>query len=245
MLDFTFLSLPASLGSGESNLSLMLDGWRHTMAAFAGAMTLALLVGLPLGVLRSLPDRSLPSRAIGVYVEVVRNVPLLVQLFLWFFVVPELLPKAAGDWLKRDLPHPEYWTLVFGLGIFMSVRVVELTRAGMRSLGRGQHEACFALGMNRRDGYRFVLLPQALRVVLPPFTTEFTNAIKGTSVGLTIGYIEVTQRAREISEQTFRTFEIFAVATAVYLLSILCVVLVLHAVERALRRPGTTSLAAG
>ncbi|MGE4242132.1 amino acid ABC transporter permease [Ramlibacter sp.] len=239
MLDFAFLSLPATLGTGESNLALVFDGWRRTLAAFAGAMTLALVVGLPLGVVRTLPRARIAQRAIAAYVEVVRNVPLLVQLFLWFFVLPEILPRAAGDWLKRDLPDAPYWTLVVGLGVFMSVRVIELTRAGVGSLGRGQREACFALGLHARDEYRFVLLPQALRIVLPPFTTEFTNCIKGTSVGLTIGYIEVTQRAREISEQTFRTFEIFFIATLVYLVTILTVVVVLQALEHALRLPGT------
>lgn len=239
MLDFSFLLGPATLGVGQSNLDLMLAGWVNTLRAFAGAMFLALAIGVPLGVIRSLPGGGWASRLVAGYVEIFRNIPLLIQLFLWFFVVPELVPERLGWWLKRDLPQPEYWNLVFALGIFMSARVVELTRAGIGSLGKGQGEAATALGLGMADTYRFVLLPQALRIVMPPLTTEFANCLKASSIGLTVGYIEITQRAREISEQTFRTFEIFAVATLGYFLTIAVIVLLLQVLEHALRIPGT------
>ena len=238
MFDFSFLGEKASLGMGESNLHLMLSGWAATVAAFAASMTLALAIGIPLGIARTVQGRVWPGRLTGLYVEVVRNIPLLVQLFLWFFVLPEILPRAAGRWLKRDLPSPEFWTLAVALGVFMSARVVELVRSGVQSLPRGQREASAALGLHQGRTYRLVLLPQVLRVVFPPMTTEFANCFKATAVGLTIGYIEITQRAREISEQTFRTFEIFLVATMIYGLSIFAITMLLQAMEHAVRIPG-------
>ena len=147
------------------------------------------------------------------------------------------MPEAAGRWLKRDLPNPDYWTLTVALGIFMSARVVELVRSGVRSLPRDQLEASRTLGLSQYGAYRKVILPQVARIVFPPLTTEFTNCFKATSVGLTIGYVEVTQRAREISEQTLRTFEIFLIATLFYALSILVITVTLQVIEHAIRIP--------
>ena len=238
MLDFTFLTEPASLSLGETNLEIMLSGWEATVLAFVGAMSIALALGVPIGVLRTLEGRAWIRRMTSIYVEIFRNIPMLVQLFLWFFVLPELLPRAAGQWLKRDLPSPEFWTLAIALGVFMSARVIELVRSGVQSLSRGQREACHALGLQQRNAYRLVLLPQVIRIVFPPLTTEFANCFKATAVGLTIGYVELTQRAREISEETFRTFEIFLIATAVYASSIFVITLVLHLIEHMIRIPG-------
>lgn len=238
MFDFSFLTQPATLSFGESNLDLIFMGWRASIAAFLAAMALALTLGIPIGVIRTLPRRPIARALTEVYVDVFRNIPMLVQLFLWFFVLPELLPRAAGNWLKRDLPHAEYWTLAVALGVFMSARVVEIVRAGVQSLPRGQREVSEALGLNNRDTYRYVLLPQVLRIVFPPLTTEFANCFKATAIGLTIGYVELTQRTREISEQTFRTFEVFMVATLVYMLSIFAITMLLQTIERLIRLPG-------
>lgn len=239
MLDLSFLADPATLSFGKSNLDLVLSGWKATVAAFVGSMCIALVLGVPIGVLRTLQGPRWLIAATRAYVDVFRNIPMLVQLFLWFFVLPEVLPEAAGRWLKRDLPSPEFWTLAIALGVFMSARVVELLRAGIQSLPRGQREASQALGLHQGSTYRLVLLPQVVRIVFPPLTTEFANCFKATAVGLTIGYVELTQRTREISEQTFRTFEIFLVTTAVYVLSIFAITLALQLAERAIRIPGT------
>jgi His/Glu/Gln/Arg/opine family amino acid ABC transporter permease subunit len=139
-VNFEFLLAPSTLSPSFTNLDLMLMGWGRTVAAFLAAMGIALAVGFPLGVVRSLPGISIASRIVAGYVEIFRNIPLLVQLFLWFFVLPELVPSPVGWWLKRGLENAEYWNLVVALGLFMSARVIELTRAGIGSLGTGQLE---------------------------------------------------------------------------------------------------------
>ncbi len=238
MLDFGFLTEQATLSFGETNLELVLSGWKATTYAFIASMAIAIALGVPLGVLRTMHGPRWAKWLTRAYVDVFRNIPMLVQLFLWFFVLPEILPAPAGRWLKRDLPNPEFTTLAVALGVFMSARIIELVRAGVQSLPRGQREASQALGLHQRNMYRLVLLPQVVRIVFPPLTTEFSNCFKATAVGLTIGYVELTQRAREISEQTFHTFEIFTVITAVYVLSIFAITMFLHLVERAIRIPG-------
>ncbi len=245
MLDFGFLTDPSTLSFGDTNLQLVLSGWKATTSAFVASMAIALAVGVPMGVLRTAHGPRWAGLLTRAYVDVFRNIPMLVQLFLWFFVLPEIVPAPVGRWLKRDLPNPEFTTLAVALGVFMSARVVELIRAGVQSLPKGQREASQALGLHRRNMYRLVLLPQVLRIVFPPLTTEFSNCFKATAVGLTIGYVELTQRTREISEQTFHTFEIFMVTTIVYVSSIFAITMLLHLVERMIRIPGIASARAG
>jgi glutamate/aspartate transport system permease protein len=173
------------------------------------------------------------------YVEVFRNVPLLVQMFLWFFVLPELLPEAWGDWMKQ-LPPPwgSYLPAVLCLGIYTSVRVAEQVRAGINSLPRGQMMAGTAIGLTLGQSYRQVILPQSFRIILPPLTSESLNCIKNSSVALTIGVMELTARARAMQEFSFQVFEAFAAATVIYLLANLVVVLGMRWVEAKVRVPG-------
>src|SRR5262245_11467220 len=175
----------------------------------------------------------------NLYVEVFRNIPLIVQMFLWFFVVPELLPKALGDWIKQ-MPPPwgSYLPAVLCLGIFTSVRIAEQVRAGIQSLPRGQPMASTALGLTLAESYRHVILPQAFRIILPPLTSESMNIIKNSSVALTIGLLELTGRARAMQEFSFRVFEAFATATVIYLLTNLIGVLAMRALEQKVRVPG-------
>jgi glutamate/aspartate transport system permease protein len=187
-------------------------------------------------VLRTLPSKTATSVGFA-YVEFFRNMPLLVQLFLWFFVLPELLPHAWGLWLKQ-LPHAPFYTAAIGIGLFMSARVAEQTRAGIGSLPRGQKFAATALGLTTAQTYRYVLLPMAFRVILPPLTSEFLSTIKNTSVALTIGLIELTAEARAMQEFSFQVFEAFTAATILYLLINIVVVIVMHFVERGVAVPG-------
>jgi glutamate/aspartate transport system permease protein len=180
----------------------------------------------------------------NLYVEIFRNVPLIVQMFLWFFVVPEFLPQAMGDWIKQ-MPPPwsSYLPAVMCLGIFTSVRVAEQVRAGINSLPRGQRLAGTAMGLSLAETYRFVILPQAFRIILPPLTSEFMNVIKNSSVALTIGLLELTGRARAMQEFSFRVFEAFTAATVIYLLTNLVVVLLMRWLERRVRVPGLIAAA--
>jgi glutamate/aspartate transport system permease protein len=173
------------------------------------------------------------------YVEFFRNIPLLVQMFLWFFVLPELLPKAAGDWIKQ-LPPPwgSYLPAVLCLALYTSVRVAEQVRAGIQSLPRGQMMAGTAMGLTLPQTYRYVILPMTFRIILPPLTSEFLNCIKNSSVALTIGVMELTARARSMQEFSFQVFEAFTAATLIYLAANIVVVLGMRQLERRVRVPG-------
>ena len=199
---------------------------------------IALALGLVIGTLRTTP-RPWVRGVCTAYVEVFRNIPLLVQMFLWFFVLPELLPEAWGDWMKQ-LPPPwgSYVPAVLCLGIYTSVRVAEQVRAGINSLPRGQMMAGTAIGLTLAQSYRQVILPQSLRIILPPLTSEFLNCIKNSSVALTIGVMELTARARAMQEFSFQVFEAFAAATVIYLLANLVVVVGMRWVEAKVRVPG-------
>ena len=211
-------------------------GW--TLATALAAWVIALIIGSVLGTLRTTPMVWV-VRLGDAYVEVFRNVPLIVQMFLWFFVVPELLPKGLGDWIKQ-VPPPwgSYIPAVLCLGIYTSVRIAEQVKSGINSLPRGQRMAGTALGLTLAQSYRYVVLPQAFRIVLPPLTSESMNIVKNSSVALTIGLLELTGRARAMQEFSFKVFEAFAAATVIYLLTNLIVVFGMRALEKKVRVPG-------
>jgi glutamate/aspartate transport system permease protein len=225
-------------GGTGSYLQYLFVGLFWTLATALAAWVIALSVGAVVGTLRTTPMKW-AVRLGNLYVEIFRNVPLIVQMFLWFFVAPELLPAALGDWIKQ-MPPPwgSYLPAVMCLGIFTSVRVAEQVRAGINSLPRGQRMAGTALGLGETQTYRYVILPQSFRIILPPLTSEFMNIIKNSSVALTIGLLELTGRARAMQEFSFRVFEAFTAATVIYLLTNLIVVLGMRALEKKVRVPG-------
>jgi len=225
-------------GGTGSYLHYLLIGLGWTLATALAAWVIALAIGAFVGTVRTTQLRW-AVRLGNLYVEIFRNVPLIVQMFLWFFVVPELLPKGLGDWIKQ-MPPPwgSYLPAVMCLGIFTSVRVAEQVRAGISSLPRGQRFAGTAMGLTEFQAYRYVILPQAFRIILPPLTSEFMNIIKNSSVALTIGLLELTGRARAMQEFSFRVFEAFTAATVIYLLTNLLVVLLMRAIEKKVRVPG-------
>jgi len=230
-------------GGTGTYLHYLLVGLLWTLATALVAWVIALSLGAIIGTLRTTPNQWV-VRAGNIYVEIFRNIPLIVQMFLWFFVVPELLPTAMGDWIKQ-MPPPwgTYIPAVMCLAIFTSVRVAEQVRAGINSLPRGQRMAGTALGLTQTQSYRHVILPQAFRIILPPLTSEFMNVIKNSSVALTIGLLELTGRAKAMQEFSFRVFEAFATATVIYLLTNLVVVLLMRALEKKVRVPGLIAAA--
>ncbi len=230
--------LQAEPGGSGSYLQYLVVGLGWTLATALAAWVIALAIGLVVGTLRTTPLKWI-VRLSNAYVEVFRNVPLIVQMFLWFFVLPEVLPTGLGDWMKQ-MPPPwgSYVPAVLCLGIYTSVRVAEQVRAGIQSLPRGQGMAGTALGLSLPQTYRYVILPMVMRIMLPPLTSEFMNIIKNSSVALTIGLLELTGRARAMQEFSFQVFEAFAAATAIYLLTNLVVVLGMRALERKVRVPG-------
>lgn len=235
-MDFGFLSQPAFSGGGIY-LDWVLSGIKWTLLLSVLGWIIAFVLGSILGVLRTAPLAILRLPA-TIYVEVFRNVPLLVQMFIWYFVVPEVAPKAAGDWLKTQMPMPEFWNGVLCLGTYTASRVAEQVRAGIQSIPRGQLHAGLAIGLTLPQTYRHVLLPMSYRIIIPPLTTEFLTIFKNSSVALTIGVLELTAQARQISEYTFQTFEIFTIATVVYALITLTVTFTMRWVEHRTRVPG-------
>jgi len=229
---------PAPSGTG-TYLDMLLHGLVVTIETSLFAWVIALAFGAIIGVMRTLPSKA-ASRAGFAYVEFFRNMPLLVQLFLWFFVLPELLPASWGLWLKQ-LRNAPFYTAAIGVGLFMSARVAEQTRSGIGSLPRGQHLASTALGLTTVQTYRYVLLPMAFRIILPPLTSEFLNTIKNTSVAITIGLVELTGEARSMQEFSFQVFEAFTAATVLYLAINVVVVVAMRWFERFVAIPGYIS----
>ncbi len=214
------------------------SGFGWTVALSAASWLLALAVGIGLGIAGAMPAR--PARWLaGAYVHVFRNIPPLVQLFLWFFVVPELLPDAVGLWVKRDLPFPEFSTAVVAIGLFVGARVAEQVKAGIDAVALRLLPPALATGMRPFQAFRLVLLPLGLRAVLKPLTSEALITMKLSAVSLTIGVLEITAQSRHVENYTFHGFEAYAVATLSYLglgLAISGVMLALDAGLNAYRR---------
>jgi glutamate/aspartate transport system permease protein len=226
----------ASPDATGNYLSTLWSGLVWTLATALTAWVFALLLGAVIGTIRTTPHKWW-VRLGDAYVELFRNIPLLVQMFLWFFVVPEIVPKTTGVWIKQ-LPHAPFITAVVCLAFFTSARVAEQVRAGIQSLPRGQQLAGTALGLTLPQTYRYVLLPMAFRIVLPPLTSEFMNIIKNSAVALTIGLMELTARARSMQEFSFQVFEAFTAATLIYLAVNTVVVFFMRWLERRVAVPG-------
>jgi len=217
-------------------LSSLLSGLGWTIATGLCAWVLALLLGIVVGTLRTTPHRWV-VRLGNIYVELFRNIPLLVQMLLWYFVLPELLPPNWGETLKQ-MPDSPFYTAVVCLAFYTSVRIAEQVKAGIQALPRGQRMAGQALGLGLAQTYRYVLLPQALRIILPPLTSDFLNIFKNTSVALTIGLMELTARTRAMESHTFQVFEAFAAASLIYIVLNVSIVQLMRVLERRLAVPG-------
>jgi glutamate/aspartate transport system permease protein len=222
----------------------LLEGALWTLVTGLLGWVIALVLGAVIGVMRTAPIRWLAFLG-DAYVEVFRNIPLIVQMFLWFFVIPEILPRPIAMWMKQDMPYPEFTTAFLSLGFFTAARVAEQVKAGINALPRGQRMAAQALGLTLPQTYRYVLLPMAFRIVIPPLTSEFMNIFKNSAVALTIGLLELTAQARAMNEYTFAGFETFTAATVLYLLIAFTVNRGMAWLERRARVPGFIGSAPG
>ena len=240
---------------GMTYLGWLASGTLWTLLVSIFAWIIAFSLGSVLGVMRTTPLK-VPYAIATAYVEVFRNVPLLVQMFLWYFVMPELVPESVGTYLKQDLPNLvelpfaqfsmwEFTAAVLCLGLYTASRVAEQVRAGILSLPRGQTNAGLAMGFTLAQVYRFVLVPMAFRIIIPPMTSEFLTIFKNSSTALTIGVIELTAQSRQISEYTFKTFEAFTAATLIYIVITLTVIYSMRWLEGRLAVPGYISQAGG
>ena len=216
---------------------MLLSGLWWTLGVAACSWIIAMLFGSVIGTLRTTESRVLVFLG-NAWVELFRNIPLLVQMFLWYFVVPELVPPLKAWVVAAEPSHAQFLSATLCLGLFTSARIAEQVRAGIQSLPRGQRLAAQAIGLNTTQMYRFVLLPMAFRIIIPPLTSETMNLIKNTSIALTIGLAELTFRTREMGEYTFRFFEAFTAATLVYIAIAMTANRVMALIERRTAVPG-------
>jgi glutamate/aspartate transport system permease protein len=210
-------------------------GWTLAVAFFAWIM--AFTLGSVIGVARTTANPWL-VRFGNAYVELFRSIPLLVQFFVWFYVVPGLIPVVKVWVTTLDPTNVQFVIAIVCLGFFTSSRIAEQVRSGIQALPRGQRYAGYALGLTQIQTYRFVLLPMAYRIIIPPLTSEVMNLIKNTSVAYSIGLVELFFRTREMGETTFRYFEAFAAATAIYVVIAMTANRVMAFIERRVAVPG-------
>ena len=222
------------LWSGQS-ASWLLQGLITTLELSALAWMLAIVLGILAGALRTVTFA--PLRAVAVfYVEFFRNVPLLVWMFFWYFGVPPLLPRAVQYWLFNH--GAEFWAAVIALGVYTGARMSEVIRAGILAIPRTQFEASLAMGLTVGQAYRLIILPIALRLIVPPMTNESLNLLKNSSVALTISVAELTFQTRQVETYTAKAIEALTAGTLIYLVLCLGISTVMSRLERRFAIPG-------
>jgi His/Glu/Gln/Arg/opine family amino acid ABC transporter permease subunit len=222
------------LWSGQSG-AWLLQGLLTTLAVSALAWLLAVALGVVSGAMRTVPFR--PVRTVATcYVEFFRNVPLLVWMFFWYFGVPPLLPRVVQDWLFNH--SAEFWAGMFALGVYHGARMSEVIRSGIQAIPRTQFEASVAMGLTTVQAYRLVIIPIALRLIVPPATNESLNLLKNSSIALTISVAELTFQTRQIETYTARAIEALTAGTLIYLVLCLGIARIMAGLERRFAIPG-------
>ncbi|MCC6869534.1 MAG: amino acid ABC transporter permease [Burkholderiales bacterium] len=216
-------------GGGETYFHWMMSAWGWTLSLSACALVVALVMGTLMGVARTTPVRAFVWIG-NAWTELFRNIPLIVQLFLWYHVVPQIFPTLQQV--------PDFVAAVAGLGLFTSARISEQVKAGIQALPRGQRYAGLAMGLTLPQTYRFVLLPMAFRIVIPPLTSESMNIIKNSSVAFAVSITELTFFAMQAQEETSRGVEIYLAVTFLYFVSALAVNRIAAFIEKRMRVPG-------
>ena len=216
-------------GGGITYLDWILSAWGWTIAVAASSLLLALVIGSVIGTIRTVPNVTL-QRIGNAWVELFRNIPLLVQIFLWYHVLPQIFLSLRAV--------PPFVLVVFGLGFFTSSRIAEQVRAGIQSLPRGQRMAGLATGMTMAQTYRYVILPMAFRIIIPPLTSESMNIIKNSSVAFAVSIAELTQFAMQAQEETSRGIEVYLAVTGLYYMSAFTINRIMSFIEQRVRVPG-------
>lgn len=216
-------------GGDITYLDWIISAWGWTLSVAVLALVVALAVGSLMGILRTAPDKRLVFIGTA-WTELFRNVPLLVQIFLWYHVLPSLFKPLQA--------FPSFILVVLALGFFTSARISEQVRAGIQSLPKGQRYAGLAMGLTLPQTYRFVLLPMAFRIVIPPLTSESMNIIKNSSVAFAVSIAELTMFALQAGEETSRNIEMYLAVTGLYFISAFSINRVMLFVEGRVRVPG-------
>ena len=224
-------------GNDPTYLNWIFNAWGWTVGVSLTALVIALVVGSLVGVIRTLPNIPVLVRFGNAWVELFRNIPLLVQIFLWYHVVPALFP------IMRDFPP--FILVVLALGLFTSARIAEQVRSGIQALPRGQRYAGMALGFTTPQYYRYVLLPMAYRIIIPPLTSESMNIFKNSAVAFAVSIPELTQFALQAGEETSRPIEIYLGVTILYVISALIINRIMAFIEKRSRVPGFVAASTG
>lgn len=224
-------------GSHPTYLQWLLSAWGWTTTVSLLALSVALITGFAVGVVRTLSSSPVLAAVGGVWVELFRNIPLLVQIFIWYHVLPALFPTLRLV--------PGLILVVLALGFFTSARIAEQVRAGIQALPRGQRYAGMAMGFTTLQCYRYILLPAAFRLILPPLTSETMNIFKNSSVAFAVSVAELTMFAMQAQEETSRGLEIYLAVTGLYVLSAFTINRLMGWIERRSKVPGMASVPAG
>ncbi|CAK7001793.1 TPA: amino acid ABC transporter permease [Morganella morganii] len=237
--DWGIFFQPAPFGN-TTYLGWILSGLKVTVLLSICAWIIAFLVGSLFGILRTVPNKFLSSLG-TIYVEIFRNVPLIVQFFTWYLVIPEFLPSSLRDWFKMDLdPNIQFFiSSTLCLGLFTAARMTEQVRAAIQSLPCGQKAAGLAMGLTLPQTYRYVLLPNAYRVIIPPMTSEMLNLVKNSAIASTIGLVDMAAQAGKLLDYSARAYESFTAITLAYVGINVIIMLAMHLLEKRVRLPGT------
>jgi len=217
-------------GSGRTYFEWIIQAWGWTLGVAACAWVIAISIGFMVGTLRTATKYPVVVTLGNAWVEVFRNIPILVQVFLWYFVLPRVF-TSMQQW-------PGFVLVVIALGFFTSSRIAEQVKAGINALPKGQGMAALAMGLTPLQSYRYVILPMALRIILPPLTSESMNLLKNSSVAFAVSIPELTMFAMQAQEETSRGIEIYLAVTLLYALSAFAVNRVMAHIEKRSRIPG-------
>ncbi len=216
-------------GGDQTYLNWLITAWGWTLSVSLLALIVALAVGSLMGILRTVPDRRLMFIG-NAWTELFRNIPLLVQIFLWYHVIPSIFTSLRA--------LPSFVLVVFALGFFTSARISEQVKAGIQALPKGQRYAGLAMGLTLPQTYRYVLLPMAFRIVIPPLTSESMNIVKNSSVAFAVSIAELTMFAMQAGEETSRNVEMYLAVTTLYFISAFSINRLALFIENRVRVPG-------
>ena len=217
-------------GSGRTYLQWLMEAWRWTLAVAGTSWLVAMVFGSLMGTLRTLPNSPWLVRLANVWVELFRNVPLLVQIFIWYFVLPKIFPPMQQI--------PGFALVVIALGFFTSARIAEQVRAGIQALAKGQRYAGMAVGFSTVQTYRYVILPMAFRIIFPPLTSESMNLLKNSSVAFAVSIPELTFYFTQVGEETSRPIEVYLAVCLLYVVSAVLVNRAMAFIEKKIQIPG-------
>ncbi|AQX18172.1 MULTISPECIES: amino acid ABC transporter permease [unclassified Bartonella] len=220
-------------GISHTYLDTLLDGFKNTAILSIYSLVLAVFMGVIIGMIRTLPKTSIINnflRAVGTFwVEIMRNIPLLVQVFLWYFVVPKIYPPAMN--------FPPILLIICALGFFTSARIAEQVRSGIESIPSGQHYAAMAMGFNTYQSYRYIILPRAIRTIMPPLTSEAMGIVKNSSIAFAVSINELMQFQYQTIEEVSHVYENYLLVTLLYIVISLFIFILMTIIERAIRIP--------